>query len=176
MEVSDDESELCPKNINAEKVICAGCKATAVRKIVLCDICKSTQHKSCYEKYGCCNKKKQNVADVLSLSDTDTLLRENCLLKKTLIELEESINCLKQRNVQLESEKQELLKIVNNNQSHNFVTLDLFNTKFNELVEEINKVKTLHKATNTAQLSSSEATNNKQKFLLKARNRLVRIS
>ena len=138
---SDDESEVSQKSVGTEKVICSGCKATAVRKVVICDNCKSTQHKSCHEKYGCCNKKKEQIQVNEITFDTEVLLKENVELKKIVSELEGKLEDLKESNLKLQTEKQELQQMVSNFEPPKYVSYDLFNTKMMELSTEMDKIK-----------------------------------
>lgn len=78
MSGSEDESEVLP---NSEKYICGGCKNTAVKKVIACEICNTVLHKSCYEKYGCCKRKASQLS---TNSNYDSLVKENAELKKKL--------------------------------------------------------------------------------------------
>ena len=149
MSVSGDECDVKSKTSTLDKVFCSGCKTAAVRKVTICDTCKATQHKSCYEKYGCCgNKKKQQDPYDEDCDNIGKILDENKSLKKTINELEQAFNLLRENNLKLQEENRDLKlkQTINNNRCDEFVSQKVFSCKISELLGEINNIKsTLNK-------------------------------
>ena len=136
---SEDEAEDLLKSPIAEKIYCGACKSAAVRKVVQCENCNKTMHKSCFEKYGCCKKKQQQVNENPTL---ETLTKENKILKDMINELESSLNSLKEKCVALEEENHNLkLAPSSNINITNFVTENNFKSELNKLYREISEMK-----------------------------------